>query len=109
MAEEGDILHQILGEDEWETILFSFNVAPVVQDDALVSPPRKRRAIEEPESPLRKELAAGAAIRDCSPGGEWRVADSFYGGTSSEAVKSYGAARRSHNRGFSGAACRICR
>ena len=69
MAEEGDILHQILGEDEWETILFSFNVAPASQEDVPASPPRKRRAMEVPGSPSRENLTAGAAVRVCSPRG----------------------------------------
>ena len=101
-------MHQILGEDEWETILFSFNVAPASQEEALVSPPRKRRAIEGPGSPSREELTAGAAVPVSSPLGGMagrRRRDAFSGGPSSEA----GAARRSHYRGRIGAACRICR
>ena len=57
-------------EWEWETKLFSCNVAPASQEDTPVSPPRKRRATEGPEScPSREKLAAGAAVPVCSPRG----------------------------------------
>ncbi|XP_043228139.1 uncharacterized protein LOC122384617 [Amphibalanus amphitrite] len=38
-------------------------------NDAPVSPPHKRRAIQRPRSPLRETPAAGAEDRDGSPGG----------------------------------------